>query len=96
MTRVYICSAQRYLQQFNSIDLHSMDFNDNVTKASRSVALTGGYYCDYGTRMNDSVTKGLTIGASISATINGITLRLEQEGRKRFTPLFLIGKGKAF
>ena len=60
-----------------SIDLQAIEFAETVDLSSaKTVTLTGGYPCDYGLRIGDSLIKGsLTIGASSGpVTVDGITI----------------------
>lgn len=60
-----------------SIDLQMMEFGENfVMSSSRTVTLTGGYDCFYGSRSGDSEISGsLTIdGSSGPVTVDGITI----------------------
>ncbi len=59
-----------------NIDLHAIEFVENVTMSSnKTVTLTGGYPCEYGSRIGASLIKGkLTIGGPGTVTVAGITI----------------------
>jgi hypothetical protein len=60
-----------------SIDLQAVKFNEAVVMASsKTVILTGGYPCDFGSRIGASLIKGsLTVGGgSGTVTIDGVSI----------------------